>query len=59
MATIEKRVLLSCGSWFRADASRAPDRLFFRVTFAAATPELMAQAIGVFAAVVREAFLLT
>jgi aromatic amino acid aminotransferase I / 2-aminoadipate transaminase len=56
LAAIEKGVLLSRGSWFRADLSVVPERMFFRATFAAAPPEKMAEAIEQFGCTVREAF---
>ncbi|KFY19590.1 hypothetical protein V491_04341, partial [Pseudogymnoascus sp. VKM F-3775] len=56
LACVEKGVLLSKGSWFLGDKTKAPTQLFLRATFAAATEEKMAQAIERVGTAVREAF---
>jgi aromatic amino acid aminotransferase I len=56
LAAIEKGVLLSRGSWFRAETGGVPERMFFRATFAAALPEKMVEAIELFGRAIREAF---
>jgi aromatic amino acid aminotransferase I len=53
---IEKGVLVARGSWFRAEHDQAPSELFFRATYAAATPENMTEAIRRFGEAVRESF---
>ncbi|KAK1752378.1 pyridoxal phosphate-dependent transferase [Echria macrotheca] len=53
---IANGVLVGRGSWFRAEHGRPPRGLFFRTTFAAATPENMREAISRFGAAVREVY---
>jgi len=53
---IAKGVLVACGSWFRAEHHTAPSQLFFRTTFAAATPENMREAIRRFGEAIKESF---
>ncbi|KAK3383161.1 pyridoxal phosphate-dependent transferase [Lasiosphaeria ovina] len=56
---IAKGVLVARGSWFRTERGEhasPPTDLFFRATFAAATPENMAEAIRRFGAAVGESF---
>lgn len=57
---IDKGVLVGRGSWFRAEpnspAAAATQDMFFRTTFAAATPENMAEAIRRFGEAVRESY---
>ena len=53
---IEKGVLVGRGSWFRAEHGTMPTELFFRATYAAATPENMTEAIRRFGEAVRESF---
>lgn len=53
---IEKGVLVGRGSWFRAEQDTMPTALFFRATYAAATPENMTEAICRFGEAVRESF---
>ncbi|OBT66719.1 hypothetical protein VE03_03865 [Pseudogymnoascus sp. 23342-1-I1] len=56
LACVEKGVLLSKGSWFLGDKTKAPTQLFLRATFAAATAEKMEQAIERVGVAVRDAF---
>jgi aromatic amino acid aminotransferase I len=53
---IEKGVLVGRGSWFRAEHGTVPTDLFFRATYAAATPENMTEAIRRFGEALRESF---
>ena len=55
-ACIERGVLLSPGSWFRAERHAAPKELFFRATFAAAESEQMGEAIRRFGEALRAVF---
>lgn len=56
LAAVEKGTLISRGSWFIADKTEVPNRMFFRATFAAATGEKMTLAIERFGQAVRESF---
>ncbi|KAL2128714.1 hypothetical protein VTI74DRAFT_8804 [Chaetomium olivicolor] len=53
---ISKGVLVARGSWFRAEQHTPPSALFFRATFAAATPENMMEAIRRLGDAIRESF---
>ena len=53
---IEKGVLVARGSWFIPEEGKAPTGLFFRATFAAATPDKMKEAIQRFGEAVRESY---
>lgn len=53
---IRKGVLVARGSWFRAEQDVPPSGLFFRTTFAAATPENMREAIRRLGEAIRESF---
>ncbi|KAK1769844.1 PLP-dependent transferase [Phialemonium atrogriseum] len=53
---IEKGVLVGRGSWFRAEHDRALTEMFFRATYAAATPENMTEAIRRFADAIRHSY---
>ncbi|KAK3695067.1 pyridoxal phosphate-dependent transferase [Podospora appendiculata] len=53
---IDKGVLVGRGSWFRAEKDTAPTEMFFRATFAAATPENMTEAIRRFGLAIRESY---
>ncbi|KAK3942702.1 PLP-dependent transferase [Diplogelasinospora grovesii] len=53
---IAKGVLVGRGSWFRAEQDKPPTGLFFRTTFAAATPENMTEAIRRFGEAIRESY---
>ncbi|KAJ4297102.1 Aromatic/aminoadipate aminotransferase 1 [Collariella sp. IMI 366227] len=53
---ISKGVLVARGSWFRAEQDVPPSALFFRATFAAATPENMREAIRRLGKAIRESF---
>ena len=57
-AGIERGVLCSKGSWFRAEADGGK-KMFFRTTFAAAAPEQIREAIRRFGEGLREVFRLT
>ena len=54
-AGIERGVLSSKGSWFRAEADGG-EKMFFRTTFAAASPEQIEEAIRRFGEGLREVF---
>ncbi|KAK0729072.1 amino transferase [Apiosordaria backusii] len=56
---ISKGVLIARGSWFRAEQDLPPTGLYFRATFAAATPENMTEAIKRLGVAVRESFRLS
>ncbi len=53
---IQKGVLVARGSWFRAEHDKPPTGLFFRTTFAAATPKDMTEAIRRFGGAIRESY---
>jgi len=53
---IEKGVLVGRGSWFRTEREKPLSELFFRATFAAATPGDMTEAIRRFGGAIRESF---
>ncbi|KAL2271122.1 hypothetical protein VTJ83DRAFT_493 [Remersonia thermophila] len=53
---IAKGVLVARGSWFRAQQDKPPSGLYFRTTFAAATPENMREAIRRLGEAIRESF---
>ncbi|KAH0544487.1 hypothetical protein FGG08_001385 [Glutinoglossum americanum] len=53
---VDRGVLLSPGSWFRAEKFKHHDTLFFRATFAAAEGEQMEEAIRRFGGAVRGVF---
>lgn len=55
-AAVDKGVLVSRGSWFRANGSCAEDKMFFRATFAAATEEKIYEAISRFGEALRAEF---
>jgi len=53
---IEKGVLVAKGSWFMAEQDKEPSGLFFRATFAAASPDKMTEAIHRFGDAVRQSY---
>lgn len=53
---IESGVLVARGSWFLTEKDKAPPGLYFRVTFASASPENMDTAISRFGRAVRDSF---
>ena len=53
---IEKGVLVARGSWFTAEREKPPKDLFFRATFATASPENMREAIRRFGEAVRTSY---
>lgn len=55
-AAIDKGTLTSKGSWFRAETGNPGDDMFFRTTFAAASPDQVAEAIGRFGTALRAVF---
>jgi aromatic amino acid aminotransferase I / 2-aminoadipate transaminase len=55
-AAVDRGVLVSRGSWFRADKSLIEENMFFRVTFAAAPADKIAEAIRRFADALRAEF---
>lgn len=56
LAAVERGVLISKGSWFRAEAGDPGDELFFRTTFAAAPADQVVRAIERFGLTLREVF---
>lgn len=56
MAAVEHNVLLSRGSWFKADTSAVMEKMFFRATYAAASSEKIDEAISRFAECLRDQF---
>ncbi|KAJ9223575.1 hypothetical protein DTO271D3_5883 [Paecilomyces variotii] len=55
-AAIDRGVLVSRGSWFKADRSAAEERMFFRSTFAAAPADKITEAIKRFGDALRAEF---
>lgn len=57
LAAIDKGVLVSRGSWFRADkGGEEEEKMFFRATFAAASEEGINEAISRFGDALRVEF---
>ncbi|KAJ5083984.1 hypothetical protein NUU61_008563 [Penicillium alfredii] len=56
LSAVDQGVLLSRGSWFKADSSVVEDKMFFRATFAAASSEKISEAISRFAGSLRVQF---
>lgn len=56
MASVEHNVLLSRGSWFKADSSAVMEKMFFRATYAAASSDKIDEAISRFAVCLKEQF---
>jgi aromatic amino acid aminotransferase I len=56
LSGVEEGVLVSRGSWFLCERNKAPERLLFRATFAAASNEKMAEAMERFAGAVKKSF---
>ncbi|OJJ47237.1 hypothetical protein ASPZODRAFT_64803 [Penicilliopsis zonata CBS 506.65] len=56
MAAVERGVLVSRGSWFKADGSVKEEKMFFRATFATASEEQIFQAISRLADAVKQEF---
>jgi aromatic amino acid aminotransferase I len=59
LSAVQNQVLLSRGSWFKANSAQQEKRMFFRATFAAASPEKMIEAIRRFSDVLRVQFHMT
>lgn len=53
---IGRGVLVARGSWFRAEQDKPLSGLYFRTTFAAATPENMTEAIRRLGEAIRESY---
>lgn len=53
---IESGVLVARGSWFLTEKDKAPPGLFFRATYAMASPENMNEAIKRFGKAIRDSF---
>ncbi|KAL2165243.1 hypothetical protein VTH06DRAFT_539 [Thermothelomyces fergusii] len=53
---IAKGVLVARGSWFRAEQDLPPSGLYFRTTFAAASPDNMREAIRRLGEAIRESY---
>ncbi|KAH7136550.1 pyridoxal phosphate-dependent transferase [Dactylonectria macrodidyma] len=53
---IESGVLVARGSWFLTEKDKPPPGLFFRATYASATPENMNEAIKRFGKAVKDSF---
>ncbi|KAF7544203.1 hypothetical protein G7046_g9833 [Stylonectria norvegica] len=53
---IESGVLVARGSWFLTEKDKPPPGLFFRATYASASPENMSEAIRRFGQAVRDSF---
>lgn len=56
LAAVQHNVLLSRGSWFKAESSAAEEKMFFRATYAAASSEKIDEAISRFAQCLRDQF---
>lgn len=55
-AAIDRGVLLSRGSWFKANSSYKEEKMFFRATFAAATEDKIHEAVARFADALKSEF---
>lgn len=55
-AAVDNGVLVSRGSWFKADGSTPEEKMFFRATFAAASSDQIAEAIRRFGDALRGQF---
>ena len=55
-AALEQTILISKGSWFRADESTPLDEIFFRATFAAASDEQIQEGIKRFGIALKDVF---
>jgi aromatic amino acid aminotransferase I len=53
---VDHQVLLSRGSWFKADRAVVEEKMFFRATYAAASSEKIDEAISRFADCLRDQF---
>ena len=56
MSAVDHQVLLSRGSWFKADSSAVEEKMFFRATYAAASSEKIDEAISRFAGCLKDQF---
>ncbi|KAJ5125625.1 Aromatic amino acid aminotransferase [Penicillium atrosanguineum] len=56
LSAVDHCVLLSRGSWFKADSSAVMEKMFFRATYAAASSEKIDEAISRFAECLRDQF---
>ncbi|KAJ5377056.1 Aromatic amino acid aminotransferase [Penicillium cosmopolitanum] len=56
LSAVDHQVLLSRGSWFKADSSVVEEKMFFRATYAAASSEKIDEAISRFAECLRDQF---
>lgn len=56
LAAVDKGVLISRGSWFKADREGHEEKMFFRATFAAASEEGIREAISRFGEALRAQF---
>ncbi|KAJ5662184.1 Aromatic amino acid aminotransferase [Penicillium maclennaniae] len=56
LSAVDHSVLLSRGSWFKADSSAVMEKMFFRATYAAASSEKIDEAISRFAECLRDQF---
>ncbi|KAJ5580370.1 Aromatic amino acid aminotransferase [Penicillium hetheringtonii] len=56
MSAVDHQVLLSRGSWFKADSSAVEEKMFFRATYAAASSEKIDEAISRFAECLKDQF---
>lgn len=55
-SAVKSGVLVTRGSWFRAEKDKPPSGLYFRTTFATATAEGMDEAISRFAKALQDSF---
>ena len=58
-AALQQTLLISKGSWFRAEEGDVGDKIFFRATFAAASDEQIQEGIKRFGTALRNVFRLT
>lgn len=58
-AALQQTLLISKGSWFRAEEGDIGDKIFFRATFAAASDEQIQEGIKRFGVALRSVFQLT
>ncbi|KAJ5643293.1 Aromatic amino acid aminotransferase [Penicillium longicatenatum] len=58
LSAVDHSVLLSRGSWFKADSSATMEKMFFRATYASASSDQIDEAISRFATTLREQFAL-
>ncbi|KAJ5647086.1 Aromatic amino acid aminotransferase [Penicillium lividum] len=56
LSAVDNSVLLSRGSWFKADSSATMEKMFFRATYASASTDQIDEAISRFSTTLRQQF---